>query len=377
MSAAPAAPRLHRGAFWTASQRQASSLHEISYRACFKPQLPRFFITRLSQPGDRVLDPFSGRGTTALEAALLGRRVIANDANPLSARLCAPRFDPPTLEAVADRLATLVGAPAGALDGLDLSMFYHPDTEAALRRLRDALGDDGVDAWIRMVATNRLSGHSPGFFSVYSLPPNQAVRPEQQRRINARLGQTPPFRDTGALILTKTRSLLRNLSVEQRTTLSHARRDARFLTGDARALRGVGSGSVALTVTSPPFLDVVDYAGDNWLRCWFNHLDAEAIGRDLSVPRSLAVWSEVMGDTLRELKRVTRPGGHIAFEVGEVRRGELRLEEVVRPLGERLGLRTIGVWINTQRFTKTSAIWGVSNNRRGTNTNRVVVFQKP
>ncbi|HSH17687.1 MAG TPA: hypothetical protein VLD18_16725, partial [Verrucomicrobiae bacterium] len=29
--------------FWTARQRQASSLHEISYRACFKPQLPRFF----------------------------------------------------------------------------------------------------------------------------------------------------------------------------------------------------------------------------------------------------------------------------------------------------------------------------------------------
>lgn len=30
--------------FWTSKQRQANSLHEISYRACFKPQLPRFFI---------------------------------------------------------------------------------------------------------------------------------------------------------------------------------------------------------------------------------------------------------------------------------------------------------------------------------------------
>src|SRR5467141_2790053 len=34
--------------FWTAKQRAASSLHEISYRACFKPQLPRFFIDRLT-----------------------------------------------------------------------------------------------------------------------------------------------------------------------------------------------------------------------------------------------------------------------------------------------------------------------------------------
>src|SRR5262249_13871489 len=49
--------------FWTARQRQASSLHEVSYRACFKPQLPRFFIERLTKPGDIVYDPFMGRGT--------------------------------------------------------------------------------------------------------------------------------------------------------------------------------------------------------------------------------------------------------------------------------------------------------------------------
>jgi len=36
--------------FWTAGQRQAHSIHEVSYRACFKPQLPRFFIDRLSAP---------------------------------------------------------------------------------------------------------------------------------------------------------------------------------------------------------------------------------------------------------------------------------------------------------------------------------------
>src|SRR6266478_6330482 len=70
--------------FWTAKQRAASRLHEISYRACFKPQLPRFFIERLTRPGDIVYDPFMGRGTTVLEAALLGRVPCGNDANPLS-----------------------------------------------------------------------------------------------------------------------------------------------------------------------------------------------------------------------------------------------------------------------------------------------------
>jgi len=52
--------------FWTAKQRAASRLHEISYRACFKPQLPRFFIERLTERGDLVHDPFMGRGTTLI-----------------------------------------------------------------------------------------------------------------------------------------------------------------------------------------------------------------------------------------------------------------------------------------------------------------------
>ena len=34
------------------------------------------------------------------------------------------------------------------------------------------------------------------------------------------------------------------------------------------------------------------------------------------------------------------------------------------------------VMINAQNFTKTSAAWGIDNNKKGTNTNRIVVFKK-
>ena len=80
--------------FWTSRQRAAHSLHEISYRACFKPQLPRFFVERLTRPGDIVYDPFMGRGTTLLEAALLGRVPVGCDVNPLSRMLVEPRLRP-------------------------------------------------------------------------------------------------------------------------------------------------------------------------------------------------------------------------------------------------------------------------------------------
>ena len=54
------ASRCFENEFWTARQRQAHPLHEISYRACFKPQLPRFFIERLTAPGERRLRPVHG-----------------------------------------------------------------------------------------------------------------------------------------------------------------------------------------------------------------------------------------------------------------------------------------------------------------------------
>jgi len=367
--------------FWTAKQRQAANLHEISYRACYKPQLPRHFIERLTRPGDRVYDPFSGRGTTVLEAALLGRQVAANDVNPLSRMLAEPRLQPPEPEAVARRLQEI--PRTGRQDGLDLSMFYHPETEAEIRGLRDWCLDraaagtlDALDTWIRMVATNRLTGHSPGFFSVYSLPPNQALTAEKQTQINAQRQQSPPYRDTHALILKKTKQLLAGLEPAQWRNLAQAARDALFLSGDARRTPALVDASVTLTVTSPPFLDVVDYSGDNWLRCWFSGLDAEAIGRGISTPRSLEAWSATMAAVFAELHRVTRPGGFVAFEVGEVRRGKVKLDEVALPLGLGAGFRAHGVLVNSQVFTKTAHIWGVGNNDKGTNSNRVVLFER-
>ncbi|MCQ8893562.1 MAG: site-specific DNA-methyltransferase [Methanolinea sp.] len=374
--------RIH-GEFWTSGQRQASSIHEVSYRGCFKPQLPAFFIEMYTREGDCVYDPFSGRGTTVIEAGLRGRRVIANDINPLSRLLTRPRFFLPTVPEVAARLGEIPPGDRGAGTGPDLSMFYHARTEAEIVSLRTYLlsrEEDGsldtLDEWIRMVATNRLTGHSPGFFSVYTLPPNQAVLPERQAKINRERGQVPEYRDTKELIVKKTRSLLRTVTPEERARLRVAGETGLFLSSDARETPPIPDGSVQLTVTSPPFLDVVQYSKDNWLRCWFCGIDTEATEKRITVTRSLPEWKRVMQQTFQELFRITREGGYVAFEVGEVRRGTLCLDEVVIPLGVRAGFTCERVFVNTQPFTKTSHIWGVDNNSSGTNTNRIVVFRK-
>ncbi len=365
--------------FWTSRQRAASRLHEVSYRACFKPQLPAFFITRLTEPGQVVYDPFMGRGTTVLEAALLGRAPRGCDVNPLSHVLALPRLVPPALTDVTARLASLDLVWRGPLPE-DLLVFFHPDTLAEICALRAYLLErdaahalDDVDRWIRMVAVNRLTGHSPGFFSVYTLPPNQAASVESQRRINERRRQVPPRRDVRQIIATKTRRLLAEMTDDIRLTLARLAPEGRFHTGSS-ASTFWDEGSVDLVVTSPPFLDVVNYAGDNWLRCWFCGIEADEV--PIAVFGRLADWQAFIGAVFAQLARLLRPGGHVAFEVGEVRGGTVRLEEAVLPLGIAAGLEPEAILVNIQAFTKTANIWGVSNNAKGTNSNRIVVFRK-
>jgi len=368
--------------FWTSKQRQSNSLHEISYRACYKAELPNFFITLLSKPGNIIYDPFSGRGTTIIEAALLNRNIIANDINPLSTILSKPRLFIPSLDDIEARL-NKIKFSSGLKAEINLSMFYHPKTESEIVSLRNYLirkkkneEEDFIDSWIRMVATNRLTGHSKNFFSVYTLPPNQAITQERQKRINKLRKQVPAYKDVKYIILKKTRDLTSRMDIKLIVQLKKIGIKAKFLNEDARFTSNIKKNSVQLTVTSPPFLDIVNYVEDNWLRCWFNNINAKLVTQNITITKSLEDWERVIGEVLVELYRITKRDGYVAFEVGEIRKGKIKLDERVVPLGINAGFNCLGIVINLQKFTKTANIWGVSNNTFGTNSNRIVLFKK-
>lgn len=368
--------------YWTAKQRKSSSIHEISYRACFKAQLPGFFIKILSQPKDIIYDPFSGRGTTVVEAGLLNRNVISNDINPLSKILAKPRLNIPSLKDVEERVNN-ISIKEDIDSALDLSMFYHENTEKEILSIKQYLNErkikneeDDIDRFIRMVATNRLTGHSKGFFSVYTLPPNQAVTQESQIKINLKRKQKPDYRDIKSRIIKKIKSLLRNLTERQIDNLNNAGKRAIFLSKNAEETYEIEDDSVQLTVTSPPFLKVVQYAKDNWLRCWFNSIDAEEISKKITMEKKVEGWSKVMSNVFVELYRITKKEGWVAFEVGEVKKGTINLDDYVIPIGLNSGFTCKGILVNSQQFTKTSRIWGIDNNKLGTNTNRIVLFKK-
>ena len=203
-----------------------------SYLASFPAALTHAFIARYSRPGDVVLDPFSGRGTTPLQACAEGRIGVGNDLNPFAHLLTAAKVEPATRAQAATRLAQLrlawnanVGrlarprrarsgprptqptpsfrAPAPAdphADGtehvpVEVALAFHPRTLGQLLFVRTTLRlDDRTDRFLAAALTGILHGKSASYLS--ELMPNTfSMAPRYVRDFAARTEFASPERD--------------------------------------------------------------------------------------------------------------------------------------------------------------------------------------
>src|SRR5262249_27737983 len=64
------------------------------YPARFVPQLAGTLVNYFSEPGDTVLDPFCGSGTTLVEAYKFGRLSVGIDINPIAALMTRAKVVP-------------------------------------------------------------------------------------------------------------------------------------------------------------------------------------------------------------------------------------------------------------------------------------------
>ncbi len=379
----PAGYRKRVGELWTAQQRQMHSLHySVSYRGSFKPELPDFFIKRFTKKGDIVLDPFCGRGTTALQANLLGRVSWASDVNPMAVRLAQAKTEPVGLDEIVLRLNEVDFRRPVDLSGYQehFAPFYHPDTYRELMNLRSFIrkNRDRVNNFIELITVSRLHGHSPGFFSVYSFP-QISIPPANQRLINIKRGQVPEYRAVAPRIIKKAAQALRDGFGSEFFAVSSANMN---VLGDARDLSHVPGNAVDLVLFSPPFLDKVDYLLDNWLEFWFMGINPKSFADRLIMCRSLADWRAFISDVLREMMRVLKLDSYGVIEVGEVEIGgeTIYLDEIVAEEAMKIrdGVRRLAVQevlVNKQSFTKLANCFKIDNNKKGTNTNRLVVIK--
>ena len=202
-----------------------------SYLASFPAALAHAFIARYSRPGDVVIDPFSGRGTTPLQACAEGRIGVGNDLNPFAHLLTAAKVEPATRAQAATRLAQLrlgwnatsagwlalgarvvanpgdpdslvpqAGSGAGSTDGVEavpveVALAFHPRTLGQLLFVRSALRlDDRTDRFLAAALTGILHGKSASYLS--ELMPNTfSMAPRYVRDFAARTAFASPERD--------------------------------------------------------------------------------------------------------------------------------------------------------------------------------------
>ena len=312
----------------TAVRGWGHPLHKLSqYIGAYPPSLAHYFIQQLSDEGQTVLDPFSGGGTTALEALLTNRQAIASDAFYYSYILSSAKAQPITLSQFQDYLQTklqesqTVPIDTNEMQNRDVLASYSPSTLEQLLRLRTVLQDDDSQeaTFTKGILCGVLHGPSKMFLS---LPQKDTVSstPRYVERYSLAHNLTPPNRDIYECAMNKAQRCLKTPLPQNKGQVSLA---------DSRNLEHVATDSVDLIVTSPPYLAVLDYTWNNWLRLWWLGRDRKAERAHLVLTKREEIYRPFIRETLAEMYRVLRPNSAVVIVVGDVKTGTGTKTEIV------------------------------------------------
>jgi site-specific DNA-methyltransferase (adenine-specific) len=389
-----------------------------SYLASYPAALTHAFIARYSRPGDVVLDPFSGRGTTPLQACAEGRIGVGNDLNPFAHLLTAAKVEPPTRAQAATRLAQLrlawnaaqsswlalgadIHADPSAADALvpragsgaspddraesvpaEVALAFHPKTLGQLLFVRTTLQlGDRTDRFLAAAITGILHGKSASYLS--ELMPNTfSMAPRYVREFAARTAFASPERDVFDGLSKKLDRLFRE--PPPRTEGVALLGDARDVAPRARAaLRAAGRPDRArLVVASPPYLRVVKYGYYNWLRTWFLGFDARAIDAALDDAHHRAPYLAFLRDVLAGLRPALTDDAVVILVIGDVltdrgrdiRTGVGLAEKTWEMAAEPEGYKLAGVALDdVAAGRKMTKLWG-DEAGRATKTDRILVL---
>ena len=230
-----------------------------------------FPLGRLAQAGSDavVLDPFCGRGTTLYAARLLGLRAVGVDVNPVATAIAKAKLADVSSDAVIRRARRLIERGDGVRPprGRFWELAYHPETLRDLTALRTGLlsyRSDATSVLLRAIVMGILHGPirkgRPTYLS-NQMPRTYATKPDAAVRYWERHAMLPPRVDVIEAVERRARHVL----AERFPALG-----GRLITGDVRSvLRPSSKDRFTHVITSPPYLGMRTYLGDQWLRAWF------------------------------------------------------------------------------------------------------------
>lgn len=317
-------------------KRSAHPLHSMMARAgSFPPALARYLILGYSDPGDLILDPFCGKGTTLLEAVLCGRKALASDVAPDAVAVTRAKLSSVKLEEVDQYLDSIERALPDRIDVPgDVRVFFHMKTLRSILEIMPALLDDAasksrgrahVSTFLIGCMLGILHGHASHSLSLSSSHA-YAMAPGYVRKYARAHKLKKPIRHVVQCLKAKSRALLSEGAIPKNSAAVYQCSAERYLFNR----RGKLNDQVDLILTSPPYLNAQTYAKDAWLRLWLLGHDYRAIRRALIETGSQDVYVQRMGPCLAEMLNVLKPR-HSAFIVaGDVVVTQGQRKRVVR-----------------------------------------------
>jgi hypothetical protein len=289
-----------------------SCLHQLApYIGKLKPVIARQLLEQFTSVGDIVLDCFSGSGTIPLEAALMGRRTLAFDANPYAVTLTRAKLEAPyslevANELLAQRLADSQKRPRYDRKELPLWVrkFFHPTTlQNAVRFADECIEKD--DPFLLACLLSVLHHQRPGFLSY---PSSHLVPYLRDRKFPK--GEFPDMYTERKLAPRLAAKLARTYKYGSPIDKANVLRIEQISVADLKL-----DFEVDAIVTSPPYMNALDYVRDNRLRMWF--LDRGTVDYSPEPTERQAQSDEITASFAKNALRHLRKGGNCILVVGE------------------------------------------------------------
>ena len=273
------------------------SIHPFPARMA--PDLALEQIMRL-QEGSILLDPMAGSGTVLRQAASAGYRAIGFDMDPLAVLMSRVATTPCDVERL-DEMATTVADKASALDGRSIRLewidsdpetrefveyWFAPPQRLALRKLAKVFNEDEAlkkrpaERNALLLAMSRI---------IVTKEQRASLARDTSRSRPHRVADTNEF-DVFPEFVRSAKRLKNILGDEPPAGLANIQR------GDARKMNSVAAGSIDAVITSPPYLNAIDYLrGHKLSLVWMGYSSS-----DIRKIRSHSVGAERGPDSKEE-----------------------------------------------------------------------------